>query len=71
MDREKAFLHDISSPLTSIQLNVENSLYLLEEGGVANMEECLKVLKACLAQTTKLSEMVRKRRGEIIGENKS
>lgn len=71
MSREKTLLHDISSPLTSIQLNVENALYLLSEGGLTNKEECVRMLKACLAQAGKISEMVRKRKLEFGEESKS
>lgn len=70
MDQERAFLHDISSPVTTIQLNVENAICILEDGNRGSVDDCLKILRASLAQTARVSSMIRDRRTELQKEAK-
>jgi hypothetical protein len=65
MDQERTFLHDISSPLTSIQLNVESAISVLEEGTPESMLECLNILRPCLEQANRAADMIRARRNEL------
>jgi hypothetical protein len=66
---ERKFLHDISSPITSIQLNLENAAILLAEGTPNSFAECSKMLKACLGQARRTTEMIRERREALTKES--
>ena len=66
MDQERVFLHDISSPLTSIHLNVENAICVLEDAKPESVADCLKLLQSCLVQTGRVAEMIRARREELV-----
>lgn len=70
MNQERTFLHDISSPLTSIQLNVENAICVLEDGTPTSAAECLEILRACLIQTGRVAGMIRARREELLNAEK-
>ena len=62
MSAERTFLHDISSPLTTVQLNMENVIDMLEDRKPEEIDECIKMLNSCLAQVKRATEMVRVRR---------
>ena len=66
MEKERIFLHDISSPLTAIHLNIGSAVSLLEESGNADKEECLRILKNSLEQAKKLAQMIAARREILI-----
>lgn len=66
MSEERKFLHDISSPLTCVVLNVENVLALLDENNLENMDECKQMLRSCLTQIGRSTEMIRIRREVLI-----
>lgn len=62
MKEERKFLHDISTPLTVLQLNLENALILLQESGAGGSDQSLDLLRKCLEQVKKSSVLVRERR---------
>jgi hypothetical protein len=68
MNEERTFLHDISSPLTIVQLNVENALTLLKDGKPEDLDECANILASCMTQATRATNMIRLRREHLIKE---
>lgn len=63
MDEEKKFLHAISSPITSLHLNLENAIGLLEDaGGGERVVTCLALLRKSLEQVKKSTTLIRERR---------
>ena len=65
MADERKFLHDLSSPMAAIQLNVESVLMLLEERNPEDLETCIKFLKSTATQVSRVSEMISVRREEL------
>jgi nitrogen fixation/metabolism regulation signal transduction histidine kinase len=65
---ERTFLHDISSPLTTAQLNVENVVSILEERKIEDIQQCLKMLTSCMNQLKRASTMISNRRESLIKE---
>jgi hypothetical protein len=62
---ERTFLHDISSPLSALQLNLD---VLLEACGAENLlrPELHSVLKDAYASAEKMTRLVRERREELV-----
>jgi hypothetical protein len=69
MNSERSFLHDISSPLTTTQLNLGNLASILGDRKPEDIDECLKLVETCMAQVKRVTEMVRLRREELIKES--
>ncbi len=70
MNDERKFLHDISSPLTSVILNLENIVDMLQEKNPEDLETCLKMMNNCIHQTKRASEMIKERREIVKGSGK-
>jgi hypothetical protein len=66
---ERTFLHDISSPLTTLELNLGNVISILEERNPSDIDECLKLAKSCLTQLQRAGEMIHARRAVLIQES--
>ena len=66
---QRIFLHDVSSPLTSLQLNLENAIMMLEDKKPEEIDECLKILNSCMGQVRRIVTMVRDRREVLIKES--
>ena len=66
MSLDRNFLHDISSPLTTVQLNVENVIMMLEDRKPEEIDECIKMLQACVTQVKRATVMVREKREELM-----
>lgn len=69
MSAERTFLHDISSPLTSILLNMENVIMMLEDRKPEEIDECIAMLNSCLLQVRRSTELVRERREVLMKES--
>ena len=69
MSTERSFLHDISSPLTSVQLNIESVIMLIEEAKPEDVKNCLRMLNTCLVQLKRASDMVRNRRDSLLQDD--
>jgi hypothetical protein len=65
MSHERSFLHDISSPLTTIQLNLDQVISLLKERPSDHQELCLPKLEQCMKNVNKITDSLRKRRQAI------
>ncbi|MDR3559293.1 MAG: hypothetical protein P4L58_02740 [Candidatus Pacebacteria bacterium] len=70
MNAERKFLHDISSPFTTLQLNIENVILILEEGKPEEIAECVTMLNSSIAQIKRATEMIRARREVLIEKSK-
>lgn len=70
MADERKFLHDIASPLTTIQLNLDNAILMIEDGKPEELPESLQLLKRCLDQTRRASAMLQARREILIAAEK-
>lgn len=66
MSKEREFLHDIASPLTTLQLNIENALAMIEEKNSG--PDCVQMLNSCLEQLNKAHNLIRTRRDLLIAE---
>jgi hypothetical protein len=66
MSLERKFLHDLSSPLTAIQLNLENALEMLKEGAPDGQRGCAEMISSSLGQMEKAMELMRARREVLI-----
>ncbi|MGZ3696380.1 MAG: hypothetical protein ACXVBE_04810 [Bdellovibrionota bacterium] len=66
MSAERTFLHDVSSPLTSVLLNLENVIAMLEDRKPEEIDECIKMLNSCLTQVKRSAEMVGARRAILM-----
>jgi C4-dicarboxylate-specific signal transduction histidine kinase len=69
-NEERKFLHEISSPLTTIQLNLDSALMILEDQKPEEFANALLLLKRCLDQSKRAGAMVRERREVIIASEK-
>jgi len=67
---ERTFLHDVASPLTTLQLNLESTMLILEDTGATPDNDAVKMIQACLNQVRTLSDKVRERREILINEDK-
>lgn len=65
---ERVFLHDVASPLTTLQLNLESTIMILEDGGATSETESVKMIQNCLGQVKKMAELIRARREILIQE---
>jgi hypothetical protein len=72
MSDERKFLHDIASPFTSIQLDLENAISLIEDGlKPEDAKECVSILKSSLQQIKRSTQLLQARRQVLIDqENK-
>lgn len=70
MSEERKFLHDISSPITTMQLNLENAMALLEDKKPEDLEQALKMLGSCVSQILRVAAMVQARR-EVLMKGES
>lgn len=71
MPDERKFLHDIASPLTTVQLNLESVVMILEDKKPEELPQALELLRRCVEQTRRAGTMVQARRQIIITrENK-
>jgi hypothetical protein len=66
MDTERKFLHDISSPLSTLQLNLELVISVLGEEPVSDLPMCRTKLAKCMEQTQRIVELIRSRRDVLI-----
>lgn len=63
---ERKFLHDISTPLTSLQMDLENAISILEEGKEPEgMAISMGLLRKCMTQVKKSVLLVQQRREEV------
>lgn len=69
MSDERQFLHDIASPLTIMQLNLQSAITMLQNSKAPGQEGCLKALQSSLEQTNRISGLVHKRREKLIEES--
>jgi nitrogen fixation/metabolism regulation signal transduction histidine kinase len=65
---EREFLHEIASPLTTIQLNLGNLTSILEKKNPSDTDEALRILEKCLGQLDRAAEMIKTRRAALIRE---
>lgn len=70
MNEERKFLHDISSPLTTLQLSLANILTLIEEDPAGHRELLLEMLRKATEQTKRAGTMVQERRRTLTGDGK-
>lgn len=71
VNAERKFLHDLASPITTIQLNLENVLCLLKDNKPEDIVDCMKMLHSCLEQSSRATELIKGRREILIlGEPK-
>jgi signal transduction histidine kinase len=70
MSDERKFLHDLSSPITVLKMNLENLQQILPEWKTEEGKQCVQFLEIIERQTVKLTELIRDRRGILIGEKK-
>ena len=54
-NEERKFLHDITSPITTIQLTLENLASTLEEQKNAALTQHMTMVQSCLRNTSKLA----------------
>ncbi|HEY8280699.1 MAG TPA: hypothetical protein VIH99_13805 [Bdellovibrionota bacterium] len=66
MGIDRRFLHDISSPLTTVHLNVENAVILLREGKPGEIKDCLEILQVAVTQLKRITGMIKEKREELI-----
>ena len=71
MNPERNFLHDIASPLTTLQLILENIVSVLEDKKLEDIEQCIEMANKCLKQTKKMNEILQSRREVLIQEAES
>lgn len=64
MQTERSFLHELSSPLTSVILNLENALTLLAESP-GEPAAAIDLLKRCAEQSQRAAELIQERRREL------
>jgi hypothetical protein len=69
MNTERSFLHDIASPVTSVLLNLENIVAILQDNKPEEIEECIKMANSCVTQLKRTTEMIRERREILIKES--
>jgi len=67
---ERTFLHDISSPLTTVMLNLGNALSVLEENNSDDLATCKVLIEKCLHQTKRATDLITARRARLEGEGK-
>ncbi|MGZ3649567.1 MAG: hypothetical protein ACXVB9_13465 [Bdellovibrionota bacterium] len=65
---ESTFLHDFASPLTSLFLNLENMMVVLEDGKEEDEDLTKAMAKNCLCQIQKMTELIQHRRSILIQE---
>jgi hypothetical protein len=70
MQEERKFLHDIASPLTTVQLNLDSVLMLLEDNKPEELPEAITLLQRCLDQAKRASTMIQARREYLISQEK-
>lgn len=65
---ERKFLHDISSPITSLLLDLENAQQLLTAPVLIpnDLKDCRELINNCLEQVTRSIELIRTRREILI-----
>ncbi|MGZ3651046.1 MAG: hypothetical protein ACXVB9_08205 [Bdellovibrionota bacterium] len=68
LKEERKFLHDLASPLTSLQLNLENVMTLLEDGEAADFAGVKTMVESGLKQIKKMTMLVGNRREVLIKE---
>jgi hypothetical protein len=71
LKEERKFLHDLASPLTSLQLNLDNVVMTLEDGKAENIAEAKAMVEGCIKQIQKMTDLVRSRREVLIKETES
>ena len=64
MQTERSFLHELSSPLTTVILNLDNALTLLGEGP-GNSEAAIALLRRCAEQSQRAAELLQARRKQL------
>ena len=62
---ERAFLHDLSSPISALHLNLSGVLEECEEKALLP-PELMEILKDALSSADRVISMVRTRRDELI-----
>jgi nitrogen fixation/metabolism regulation signal transduction histidine kinase len=70
MNTERTFLHDISSPLTGLQLSLESVQMILADKKLEDLEECQRLVAVCMEQVARTVEMVKARRNGLEKEGK-
>ena len=66
---ERKFLHDVSSPLTTLLLSLETAAEMLEQEGLAPDSRPVALVKKALGKINDISNMIRERREYIKKEN--
>jgi hypothetical protein len=69
MNTERTFLHDIASPVTSVLLNLENIMSILQDRKPEEIDECIKMAGSCVTQLKRAVDMIRDRREILIKES--
>lgn len=70
MSQERTFLHDISSPVTALRLNLENVIAILQENKNEQTAECLSMLDSSMRQVDKVVQLISTRKALLVGESK-
>ena len=66
---ERKFIHDLASPLSSLQLDLENVAAVLEDAKPDDIELAKKMAATCLKQVQKMAELLRQRRATLMQES--
>lgn len=70
MQDERKFLHDIASPLTTVQLNLDNAMMILEDKKPEELPQAMELLQRCLDQARRAGSMIEARRQVLIAQEK-
>ena len=68
---ERTFIHDMASPLTSLQLNLENVIMVLEDGKPEDLATAKTITQSCMKQIKKMTDLMQQRRTVLIQEAES
>ena len=77
MPEERKFLHDLASPLTTIQLNLENALTLLKENCAGHespaapaLSNAVAMIESALTQSERVRHIISGRRDNLVAKGK-
>jgi hypothetical protein len=68
MSKESKFLHDISSPITVLQIHLESAMTLVATADPESLREVEDILKNSLKQIEIAIKLIGERRSEIQTE---
>ena len=65
METERKFVHDLSTPLTVLQISLKRVQDALTSGQAPDLQACLTQINRCCDQAQKLTQLVETRASEL------